>query len=441
MVCVTAILVRMRSHRALLLLLLCMLVTAMATASPAAAGRTGPCYHGYTGRPCHFQTGTMTGLNDGDTIYVDLDGDSTHRAVTVRSRSLNTLELTRYTDKRRLRRGECGAVASTNLTEALIRAGHNRVRLSAQHPLTGPDGRLRRWVAFRRHGHWVDLGSELMRSGHAMLMQVDDDYAFNLRYNELEQQAVLAQRGMWNPLQCKPGPQQAVPIRLWADWEPTGNDTADHEWVKIQNQSPAETLHLGGWRIRNGPPGIRFTFPSGYRLAPGATATVEIGHAPAGSGAFSWGLPKPILGNPTGAPVNRADNVLLFDPDGDVRAHLIWPCVVACTDPNQGAFELDVYPRNPEHLTVINRSDRAINLDGYALYTRGALYPFGPDSTLWPGQQITVYVRGNPADDRFAVRHWGGSSYGLRDGGDVARLITFDDTTVACDAWGRARCP
>lgn len=317
-------------------LLLCVLLAALVSASPASAARTGPCFHGYRGTPCHFQTGTMTGLNDGDTIYVDLDGDGTHRSVTARFRSLNTMELTRHTNKRRLRRGECGAVISTNMTEDLIRSGHNRVRLSSQHPLTGPDGRLRRWVAFRRHGHWVDLGSVLIGSGHAMLMEVDNDHAFNLRYNRLAQEAALAQRGMWNPSACGAGPQQDVPIRLWADWEPTGNDTADHEWVTIQNQSPTETLRLGGWRFRAGPPQIKFVFPAGYQLPPGATATVYIGQAAPASDVFSWGLAHPILGNPTGPPVNRADSMLLLDPDGDVRAHLTWPCVVACSDPQPG---------------------------------------------------------------------------------------------------------
>jgi endonuclease YncB( thermonuclease family) len=382
----------------------------------------------------------MTGLNDGDTIYVDLDGDGTHRSVTVRFRSLNTMELTRHTNKRRLRRGECGAVISTNMTQDLIRSGHNRVRLSSQHRLTGPDGRLRRWVAFRRHGHWVDLGSVLIASGHAMLMEVDNDHAFNLRYNRLTQEAALAQRGMWNPRACGAGPQQDVPIRLWADWEPTGNDTADHEWVKIQNQSSTEALHLGGWRLRIGPPQLKFLFPAGYQLAPGATATVYVGHAAPASDVFSWGRPQPILGNPTGPPVNRADSLLLLDPDGDVRAHLTWPCVVACTDPNQGAFELHAYPYYHERLTLINRSDLVLGLEDYALSTRGSLYPFAAGTSLAPGQQLTVYIQGNPANDRPGVRFWGGSPYGLRDGGDVAKLITYNDTTVACDAWGRGRC-
>ena len=110
--------------------------------------RTGPCFPGARGAPCHFQTAKVTSVNDGDTVYVRLGG----HAYSVRFRAVQAMELTRYSDHRAKRRGQCHAVAAANRVEDLVRASHMRVRLSSQHPAKDHLGRLVRWVAVRRHG-------------------------------------------------------------------------------------------------------------------------------------------------------------------------------------------------------------------------------------------------------------------------------------------------
>jgi endonuclease YncB( thermonuclease family) len=121
-------------------------------AAATAQARTGPCFPGARGAPCHFQTARVTSVNDGDTVYVDLDGDGSRRIYSVRFRAVQAMELHRYSDRRSQRRGECHAVAAANRVDDLVRASHRRVRLSTQVPANDHLGRLIRWVAVRRHG-------------------------------------------------------------------------------------------------------------------------------------------------------------------------------------------------------------------------------------------------------------------------------------------------
>src|SRR3954452_981145 len=104
-------------------------LVALTVAAPADARRI-PCHPGSQAR-CFVWTGRVVFVADGDTVDVKLDGGGTRR---VRLTAINATELTRYSHKARLRRGECHGVAATNRLERMIRKGHWRVRLLAQHP-------------------------------------------------------------------------------------------------------------------------------------------------------------------------------------------------------------------------------------------------------------------------------------------------------------------
>ena len=41
------------------------------------------------------------------------------------------------------------------------------------------------------------------------------------------------------------------------------------------------------------------------------------------------------------------DGAYLFDPQGDLRASMTYPCRIACTDPYQGAVERDGQAARP----------------------------------------------------------------------------------------------
>jgi endonuclease YncB( thermonuclease family) len=99
-------------------------------------------------------------VDDGDTIHVRLNG----RVETVRVSSIQAMEQSVYSPHPTLRRGACHALEATARLEQLIRAGHRRVRLSAQQASSHAGYRLRRSVAVRIGGRWRDVGHNLIMS-------------------------------------------------------------------------------------------------------------------------------------------------------------------------------------------------------------------------------------------------------------------------------------
>ena len=411
------------------------LALSLLTAARAEAS-SGPCFPGQRGAPCQFQTAKVTSINDGDTVKVRLRGS--RRVHWVRFRAVQAMELTRYSDHRAKRRGQCHAVAAANRVEDLVRASHYRVRLSAQHPATDHTGRLIRWIAVRRHGRWQDVGEILMREGHTLWMASTTDTAWNHRYDVLGQRAAQAHRNLWDPTTCGTGPQQDVPLRVWALSDPLGRDTPDGEFVKVQNRSATETLHLGGWWVRDAML-RRFTFPAGTTVPPGGTATLHVGRGTRSGNDFFWGLGTTAFENP-GDGRDLGDGAYLFDPKGDLRAWMLYPCLAACTDPYQGALQVTAHPRRPESATIRNTSGQPVDLYGYAFTIEGATAPFAPGTILQPGETMTVFPQGSPDQDTRDERHLGLDGYAMADAGGWVSVSTFNGIALACDAWGSGRC-
>jgi endonuclease YncB( thermonuclease family) len=381
-------------------------------------------------------TAKVVSVNDGDTIHVRLNG----QVKTVRVSSIQAMEQSVYSPYPSKRRGQCHALEATARLEQLIRAGHGRVRLSAQNASSHAGYRLRRSVAARIGGRWRDLGQILIREGHALWMSGTTEDRWNGAYNEAEQRARLDGAGLWNPTHCGRGPEQDVPLRLWVSSDPVGKDTDDvnGEFIKIRNQGSAPVA-LAHWWVRDSML-RRFTFPAGTVLAPGRTVTVHVGRGTDTAEAFYWGFGAPVFENSNGDGRNLGDGGYLFDPQGDLRAAMVYPCLVACSDPNQGAVQVSAHPRRAESFAVRNVSDHAVDLYGYELALPGSTYDFGDWPPLAPGETLQVDVNGDPAQDTALRRHWGLGRMILPDPGGVVRLQTFTDITLSCDAWGSGSC-
>jgi hypothetical protein len=160
---------------------------------------------------------------------------------------------------------------------------------------------------------------------------------------------------------------------------------------------------------------------------------VHVGRGHNRSGVFYWGLRNQIF-------QNIGDGAYLFDPHGDLRQYMVYPCAVACTDPNQGAIQLIPHLRGRQYVLVRNVSGHAVDLYGYLLEKRGRPYDFGPSSLLQPGESMKLDVEGDPRRDSALERHWGIRHPILSASGDAVRLLTFNSITVACTAWGSAHC-
>ena len=411
------------------------ILAALAAAAPAQA-RTGPCADP-GGPTCRQWTAKVIAVNDGDTIDVRIAG--TRRVERVRLTAVQAMELTHYNRKRR--RGQCHAVAATLRLERLLRRAGNRVRLSALRASSRvSQGRLLRAVAVRSGGRWRDVGEVLIREGHALWLPNGQEPAWNARYNRAQQEAARRGANLWNPTRCGSGPQQDVPIEVWVRADPVGIDTTNvaGEWVRVRNHG-TERLALGRWWVRDSML-RRFTFPRGTAVPAGGEATVHVGAGADAPGVFHWGLGVPIFENAQRDGRDLGDGAYLFDPQGDLRGAMLYPCVVACTDPRQGALALEAWPRGAEELRVTNVSERTIDLYGLQLALGGSSYAFGRESTLAPGTTMVVEVGGDPGDDTASRRHWGVDRPMLVDGGGSIRLSTFSGVVLACDAWGDAVC-
>jgi endonuclease YncB( thermonuclease family) len=311
----------MRLAGPLLLVLLALL------AVPAAAdARFGSC----TGKPgspqCFVWTGKVVYVDDGDTIKVDVDGDGTQRPVRVRFAGIQAMEQTVYAARRRA--GDCHAVAATVRLDKLLRQAHYRVRLTSQVPDRVNLGRPVRSVAVRIHGRWVDTGSTLMRAGLALWFPDMDDYAWNLTYHRLQQQAAVAHRGLWNDHACGAGPDAGVPLSVHVNWDGPGNDDLfpNGEWVQIDNLDPFTTVSLADWWVRDS--GLRrYTFPAGAVVPPKGRVTLYVGAGTSNGASFYWGLPKSIFGPEIDDERAMGDGAYLFDPQGDLRAADVYPAL------------------------------------------------------------------------------------------------------------------
>jgi endonuclease YncB( thermonuclease family) len=379
--------------------------------------------------------GKVTSFDDGDTVKVDIAGDGTHTARRVRLTGIQAMEQTVYSNYPERRRGECHALEATARLEQLIRRGHRRVRLYARRASSHARNRLRRSLSVKIGGHWRDAGAIMLREGHALWLPQFVERRTNARYSKLAQEAALQHLGIWNPTYCGAGPSAGAPLRLTVNPKHTGGDLdIPGEWVRIRSFAPY-AIPLGGWWVRDS--GLRrYLFPHGTTLPANGALILHVGTgANRGSDLF-WGVGTLVFEDPP-----LGDGAYLFDPEGDLRASMTYPCRVACSDPYQDAVALSANGRgSDERVTLRNVSAAGVDLDGYRLESPPYKYVFGTGAALAPGETMTLAVEGSPAGDTRLVKHWGKSKRILDDDGDVVRLGSFRGITLDCYAYGDASC-
>jgi Lamin Tail Domain len=266
----------------------------------------------------------------------------------------------------------------------------------------------------------------------------------NAAYHVLSARAALAGTRIWNTEACGVGPQQDAHIGFYLHYHANGSSTKNPngQWIQVVNNGPT-TLHLGGWHLRDTSLAM-FTFPAKAEVPPGDTVTVHVGRGTnvnsTSARTFYWELDKPIFGE-VHRSTGQGDEAILLDPQGDFRAWMDYPCVVACADPLQGHLAItSVHATDPESVTLqsANTYDR-IDLSHYQIRSWPWNYVFPPGSYLDPGETLTVYT-GSGTSTRL-TQYMGESSAGiLRSAGDVVDISNLRDTQIACHAWGGATC-
>jgi endonuclease YncB( thermonuclease family) len=422
-------------------------------AAPADAAWHAPCMPG--GPTCTWWNARTVFVADGDTIRVRVSGG--HGIATIRFTGINAMELHRYSSTGSKRRGDCHGVAATNMVDRLIKRAHGRVRLAAQNPASHSNARLRRSVWVRSGGKWRDVSRLELQAGLVLWLPNPDEYAHNDDYARLAEQAAAAQRGLYDPDSCGAGPDQDLPVAVDVNWDADGNDETNlnGEWAQLTNHG-TRPLSLRGWWLRDSwlrisaaashRPG--FAFPAGAVIPAGGSIRVYSGCGNDTARAFYWCQHGSVFENVTHDQRHMGDGAYLFDPQGDLRASQIFPCLVACTDPLQGKVSISAHPRTPESISITNVSAGAVDLGEHLVKLALAgrrdqsivSYAFDPGTVLGPGQTMRVMPGGSPSDDEPFVRYLGRSGSVLADGGNSVSLRTFTDLTTACFAWGFAAC-
>jgi endonuclease YncB( thermonuclease family) len=417
----------------------------LAAPASAASGARGPCVPDRQRPLCHIAAGTVTKVNDGDTITVDIDRDGSARPAPIRLTGIQAMELTRYA-KTRGRAGECHGVDATERLETLVHESGNRVRLAAIDPLSMTIGRarLRRQVSVMRDGEWTDAGALLLQEGLALWLANDAEWAWNGRYSRLAEDAAERDVGIWDGRSCGTdhlGPA-ANSLRLKVKWNASGNDAENlnGEWVRITNTDPLHPLNLYGWWLRDSHL-RRYTFRAGTVVAAGQSVRVRVGSGPDDASTFHWGLGTPAFDNATNDRKQIGDGGYLFDPRGNLRAHVQYPCRTRCTEPLKDRVRVEAHYRAPEYIRVRNVSDRAINLYEYEIERVPWFYEFGRESVLLPRQKLDLYVERPQGPSGAFTRSWGHRAPRLADDGGAVTLRNALGAPVACDAWGGERCP
>ena len=396
-------------------------------------------------------TGKVKLIADGDTLRIDIDGDGTRRVRDVRFVGINAMELTRYSNAVRKRRGACHALEATAVVDRYVRRARWRVRLVAQRASSRTGNRLRRQVWVRADGRWQDLSALVLEQGLALWLPNDDEWAPNREFHELAEQARAAQKGLYDPDACRPGPDQDVPLTLWVNWDGNGNRELADEWVQINNPG-ARPVSLAGWWFRDswlntnrdGVPG--FAFPSGTTIPAGGSVRLHVG---CGTNTADGVLLVPDLDRVRERqprPARRRRRRLPVRPRRRPARVDDLPVLLSCTDGLQDRVQVRVRAQAPESVAVANVSAEPLSLAGYQLKLHHperrevfvTAYTFGREPVLAPGDALELRLEGRANGP--LERSWPIGPFALRDNGNAVSLRTFTDIVIACEAWGVGRC-
>ena len=396
----------------------------------------------------------VVAVNDGDTFDVDTDDDG-EKDARVRMLGLQAMELNDYIAKT----GDCHGPEAFQRLEQLIEG--KQVRLSALDPgSTGLKGRIQRFVEVNRAGVWVDVAKVMLREGHALWFPDKEEYVNNVAYQRAARYARNQGVGLWDRDACGVGPQQDAWLRMWVQWDADGVDAnnVNGEWVKIKNLG-SEAVSLGGWMLRDSAlranhsptsPLRHYIFPAGVSIPPGGALKVHVGYGVDTPTTLFWGQSEPIFENADPNGRFDGDGAYLFDPDGDLRADFMYPCLAGrCPDPNKPHVRVGKIVYDPKGVDVAANESitlripktspaTAVSLDGYLLENWPYSYEFPTGTVLRRGHPLKVVM--GVGIDTATTKYWGFVRPVLNNTGDTAKVRTFDNIVLHCRNWGNQVC-
>ena len=440
-----------------------------------------------------WETGVISGVADGDTVYVDITTatdpgfiapfDTALRSYcddVDRTDSLGQLPADGTLNRCRVRLSgiqapekagasggspleQCRASAATEALKAVLPEG-TPVQLRSINVRSVEDGysggRLARSVYYQdATGTWVDAGRAVLAGGHAMWFphSVGDlekpEYTHNLEYRRLVDDAAARGVGLWSAGYC--GTSAPASVRTWVVSDPIGDD-ANNEYVVVLNDSDGP-LDVSGWTVRDSSL-TTLTLPAGTVIGPRDHIRVL-------TGSVSLGVPTPRdfrFGGPTQMFANwdpaagyfYGDGAYVYDSlpgspyaYGNLRAWFHYPCDPAsCADPLVGRVVIGAVQYDPpgadtaagEFIEFRNTTGTPVSLGGYAFGRQGSQYPFPPATVIPAGGtlRLSMGVGVDTADTLFLGR----TASLLANAGDHLTLVNLNHAPVDCRAWGAFTC-
>jgi micrococcal nuclease len=133
------------------------------------------------------------------------------------------------------------------------------------------------------------------------------------RLEAAQREAKESQLGLWAPEACGPRAEASLDV-VAMEHDPPGNenDNLNDEWVMIRNDGDT-LVDLTGWTIRDESASNRFSFPSGFALAPGESVTIHSGCGQDFGTFLHWCSVGAAIWN------NDGDTVFVLDPSGNIH--------------------------------------------------------------------------------------------------------------------------
>lgn len=321
---------------------------ALAGIAPA-SGTPGPDDEGV------WESGTVSSISDGDTLVANVTTASQPGHLgsqRVRTIGVQAPEVAHNGDL-----AQCGAKQATDALKAQLPVG-SAVQLRSVYDSSYDDysdGRIVRSLYARDDdGNWYDTSRGTVSNGLMMWFPLSDgsskkpEWAHNLEYRVLADDAAAAARGLWaSP--CGTSPTAGAHLRVWVSYT---QSTTNPERVFIENQD-AGPIDLGGWTLRDSALNY-FKFPAPTVLGAGQILEVqfaaEIATPIAAFPGVSFSLAAPVGASFDNLPSDNSkfvgdaaylmDNTGVF-ATGNLRTWFAYPCNPdGCQDPLSGKVRI-----------------------------------------------------------------------------------------------------
>ncbi len=372
---------------------------------------------------------------DGDTeaITVEGDGGGTPPAH-VRNAGIQAMET-----------GQCHA-AQAAATMTSLTAGR-RLRMSTTSVALASQGRPVRHVDAWNGSTWVDVQQAMLSQGQALPLPGMGDTTRWRAYATAAQQAALRGAGLFDRDLCRPGPSQSTPLRLWVNYDGNGDESTNPntEYVRVLNSSTTP-LPVGGWWIRTAAQDT-FVLPKGSVVPAGGLLTLRVGKGTNSATRLYWGNSGPKFSNVDLTRNIYGGGAYLFDPDGDVRAWSMYPCLTGCSDARAGRLSISVRADaegtdaanvNGEYIRIAPSGVAQVDLSWTVVSTNGFTYEFPRGTVVRAGEVLTLHA-GKGSTTRLR-QYWGNSGPILVNAGQRVEVRTPTAIRLGCRAWGTGRC-